>query len=77
MQSRLQLAFWAARLMLLAHVQLAICQYPKVIFGRAVLYPYNLQFELMVGVAMILLLFHYFFLFKPKMVLSSLDNKLS
>ena len=36
----------------LAHIQLPIHQYTQVLFGRAVLYPFILQFVLIVGVAM-------------------------
>ena len=36
---------------MLAHVQLAIHQYPQILFSRAVLYPYIPQFVLIVGVA--------------------------
>ena len=37
---------------LLAHVQLPIHQYPQVLFGKVVLYPYIPQLVLLVRVAM-------------------------
>ena len=40
--------------MLLIHVQLAIHQYPQALFSIAVLYPYNLQLPLIVGVITLL-----------------------
>ena len=38
---------------MLAYIQLAIYQYPQVLFSRAVLYPYILHLLLIVNVAMI------------------------
>jgi len=48
---RIWLAFWAVR----AHcwfMSAAIHQYPQVLFGRAVLYPYMSQLVLIAGLAM-------------------------
>ena len=43
--------FWGFEGTLLAHIQLAIHQYPQDIFSRAVLYPFIPQFTLIEGVA--------------------------
>jgi len=52
MQPRIWLLFWAVKAHLCACDQLTICQYPRVLFGRDVLYPFIPQPVLIAGIAM-------------------------
>ena len=52
MQSRMQVAFWAAECTLSAHVKLFIHHYPQVLLGRAALSPFIPQPVVIAGVAL-------------------------